>query len=228
MPSARAILRACTTALTVDGGELLFAWRGPFIDATPMSYGRGTDQVAVPGANPLAFHGNPLVYQSDEPLQLKHYRLDEDRRPSFIYQLGSQTIEDTLEPAGGGPYLQRSVTVTAGRHDMTVVAAHAPSVTAGSRVELTFINDHDMSHNLVIARDADRVARDALDLGLQGHNLDYVPQSDDILAHTGLMGPGSQETIFIVAPMESGNYAFVCTFPGHTQTMRGRLRVLPP
>ncbi len=98
---------------------------------------------------------------------------------------------------------------------------------AGSRVALTFVNDDDMLHNLVITREdkADSVALGALQLGLSGHDLAYVPISDNVLFHTGLLEPGAEETIYFTAPDVPGSYPFVCTFPGHAATMRGILRV---
>ena len=104
------------------------------------------------------------------------------------------------------------------------------TVTAGSRVALTFDNDDDMLHNLVVTRPAevDSVAYDALRLGLAGHAMAYVPDTDAVLFHTGLLEPGDSETIYFRAPSALGDYPFVCTFPGHAQTMRGILRVTAP
>ena len=100
-------------------------------------------------------------------------------------------------------------------------------VPAGSRVALTFVNDDDMLHNLVITREAaaDSVALDAMRLGLSGHDMAYVPASEDVLFHTGLLEPGAEETVYFTAPVVPGGYPFVCTFPGHAATMRGILRV---
>ena len=102
------------------------------------------------------------------------------------------------------------------------------TVGRGSRVALTFDNNDDMLHNLVIvpADSADVIALAAMQLGLRGHELAYVPESEAVLAHTGLLEPGTSETIFFKAPDMPGTYVFVCTFPGHAATMRGVLRVV--
>ncbi|MCY4001237.1 MAG: plastocyanin/azurin family copper-binding protein [Bacteroidetes bacterium] len=102
------------------------------------------------------------------------------------------------------------------------------TVGAGSHVSLTFHNDDDMLHNLVIVEHdaADEIAMAALQLGLRGHEMQYVPDSDAILAHTGLLEPGDSETVVFYVPDQSGEYVFICTFPGHATTMRGAIQVL--
>ena len=103
------------------------------------------------------------------------------------------------------------------------------TVAAGSRVALTFNNNDDMLHNLVVTMPGrvDSVALNAMRLGLSGHDMAYVPEGDDVLYHTGLLEPETTETIYFRAPLRAGDYPFVCTFPGHAQTMRGILHVTP-
>ena len=100
-------------------------------------------------------------------------------------------------------------------------------VSPGAKVQLTFNNPDDMLHNLaIVAPDkADAVGTAAMNLGLDGEAMAYIPDSDDILFHTGLLQPGTSETIFFEAPATPGNYQYVCTFPGHHLVMRGILQV---
>ena len=102
------------------------------------------------------------------------------------------------------------------------------TVEAGSRVALTFANDDDMPHNLVLVRPgtAIQVGEAAMDLGLKAQELDYVPDSDDVLYFTGLLGPGASETIYFTAPEAPGEYTYVCTVPGHFYVMQGVLEVV--
>ena len=123
-----------------------------------------------------------------------------------------------------------------GRADVSVTVGTEPglqfdlgefSVPARGRVELVFNNDDDMLHNLVIVRPgtADAVATEAMQLGLDGPEMNYVPDNPAVLHHTALLQPQSTERIYFTAPAESGAYPFVCTFPGHAFTMRGVMRV---
>ena len=54
--------------------------------------------------------------------------------------------------------------------------------------------------------------------------MNYVPQTNDILAASELLDPG---TIAIVKidPLKPGKYPYVCTFPGHWRIMQGYLEV---
>lgn len=101
-------------------------------------------------------------------------------------------------------------------------------VPAGARVALTFANDDDMPHNLVIVRPgtAIQVGEAAMGLGLKAQELSYVPDSDDVLYFTTLQGPASSETIYFTAPEVAGEYTYVCTVPGHFYVMQGVLEVV--
>ncbi len=102
-------------------------------------------------------------------------------------------------------------------------------VKVGARVRLDFANASDMLHNLVIVRPGtvSRVADAALKLGLDGSRLGFVPRTADVLFHTALLEPRKSESIYFEAPMTPGVYSYVCSFPGHSFTMQGTMRVSP-
>ena len=101
------------------------------------------------------------------------------------------------------------------------------SVKAGSKVKLVFKNNDDMLHNLVITLPgtADKVGRQSLALGLNAEKFNYIPTTTDILFHTILLHPKESDTIYFVAPNKPGDYAYLCTYPGHYIVMRGILKV---
>ena len=100
-------------------------------------------------------------------------------------------------------------------------------VEAGSRVALTFNNDDDMPHNLVITMpgQGNTVGESAARMGIQGPNMDYVPDSDEVTYFVKLLAPGTSQTIYIDVPSRPGEYPFVCTVPGHFFTMKGIMEV---
>ncbi len=53
----------------------------------------------------------------------------------------------------------------------------------------------------------------------------FVPESEDVIAHTLLLEPQKSDTIYFTAPDQPGEYEYLCTFPGHATLMRGVLRV---
>ncbi|MEL6670331.1 MAG: hypothetical protein AAFP08_15270, partial [Bacteroidota bacterium] len=66
------------------------------------------------------------------------------------------------------------------------------TVKAGQQVKLTFYNNDDMPHNLVLVRPGKmpEVGQAAGAMGLDGPAKAYVPSSSSVLYHTGLLGPG--------------------------------------
>lgn len=101
------------------------------------------------------------------------------------------------------------------------------TVKAGARVQLTFNNVDDMLHNFVLCTPGRGlpVGLEAMQLGIEGAAMNYVPESDDVIAYTTLVQPESSETIYFTAPAVPGDYDYVCTFPGHAYLMNGILRV---
>lgn len=102
-------------------------------------------------------------------------------------------------------------------------------VKAGSKIRLVFNNNDDMTHNVVVVLPGtgDEVGNLALNLGLKGSEMNYVPNSPKVLFHTALLEPDSSESIYFVAPTKPGEYVFLCTYPGHASVMRGILKIVP-
>ncbi|WP_345247659.1 plastocyanin/azurin family copper-binding protein [Nibrella saemangeumensis] len=104
----------------------------------------------------------------------------------------------------------------------------------GRQLRLILKNDDDMAHNLVITKPNSRlrVVEFALALGDKGAQQHYVPNMDEVLAHTRIVEPGHADTLTI--KLTDGEYPFVCTYPGHGYVMYGMLYVtrdpkrLPP
>jgi azurin len=103
-------------------------------------------------------------------------------------------------------------------------------VEAGKPIELRFENADFMPHNLVVIKPGTRTVVGDLAFVMKPEQLDsarraYVPDSSYILAATKLLNPGGAETLKFTAPVEEGDYEYVCTFPGHFQVMWGTLVV---
>lgn len=101
-------------------------------------------------------------------------------------------------------------------------------VKSGSKVKVTFNNNDDMLHNLVVVmpNTAIMVGEQAVNLGLEGSQKQYIPNSDKVLFHTKVLAPETSETIYFEAPTTPGDYTYVCTFPGHAYVMQGTMRVV--
>ena len=106
------------------------------------------------------------------------------------------------------------------------------SVKAGSEVTVIFKNagkmpKEAMGHNLVILqKGTDTMAFSTASMRFP--NAEYVSPDlkASVVAATRVLGPGESQTITFTAPSETGDYPFVCSFPGHTPAgMRGLMKV---
>ena len=54
-----------------------------------------------------------------------------------------------------------------------------------------------------------------------------IPDPPKMLKSTKLLAEGKSETLKITVPSKPGEYLYICTFPGHWQTMHGTMIVKP-
>jgi len=84
-----------------------------------------------------------------------------------------------------------------------------------------------MAHNFVLLKKGSDPKRFA-DLSASARDTDFIAPAlkTEVLASTGLVGPGETKEVTFGAPAEAGTYTFVCTFPGHFSLgMKGTLVV---
>ena len=114
-----------------------------------------------------------------------------------------------------------------GRDDMTFDKTLF-KVKAGQEITLTLKNVGKlpaaaMSHNVVIlAQGTDEQAFG--EAAVTAKATDHIPASmaSDVIAHTKLLGPGASDKITFKLP-DAGVYDFICSFPGHFGTMKGKI-----
>ena len=98
-------------SLDLADGSLLYAWRGPFLDAASMWHNRGHDQTVFPLGSTLIFSGESgYSISPDETIKFSGYRLNPD--PVFTYSLGEASLEDHIQPHSDGTGLARTVTLS--------------------------------------------------------------------------------------------------------------------
>ena len=101
-------------------------------------------------------------------------------------------------------------------------------VEAGKLITLTLnhngkFSKRGMGHNFVLLKADVDVADFALKAA-QAYGTEYIPEGDEIIAYTKLLGGGESDTIKFEAP-KKGFYTFICSFPGHWQLMKGKFIV---
>lgn len=104
------------------------------------------------------------------------------------------------------------------------------AVEAGRPVQVVLENDDLMPHNMVITNTGKLkdIAFAGAELGTTP-GLDgklYVPDSPDVLFSTNMVNAGQRELLTFNAPLEPGEYPYVCTFPRHWMRMYGVMIVV--
>jgi azurin len=101
-------------------------------------------------------------------------------------------------------------------------------VEAGKQFEIIFENTDFMPHNLVIVTPGSRKKVGELTAAMRPDETDgrgraYVPTIPEVISSTRLLEAGQRQTLTLTAPLNEGEYEYVCTYPGHWEQMWGKL-----
>ncbi len=104
-------------------------------------------------------------------------------------------------------------------------------VKAGEELTLLLLNDgtspkEAMGHNVVVLNQGTDVDAFAFAASSAAEN-DYIPKDkeNEIIIHTKLLGPKESDQVKFKFD-KPGTYNFICSFPGHSATMRGKIKVI--
>ena len=104
------------------------------------------------------------------------------------------------------------------------------AVESGKAVQIVISNEDMMPHNLVITTSGS--LKEVVQLGLEAgpRGIDggfpYVPKSEKVLHATNMINAREQQTLTFTAPIQPGEYPYVCTFPQHWYRMYGVMVVV--
>lgn len=143
-----------------------------------------------------------------------------DTSPADETESGDAIVDLTADPVA-------NLTISTVADEMRFDVAEFV-VRPGQPVELLFENPDYMPHNLLITATgaADEVYRLAMDLGGEGFEKDFTPDTPQVLQGAQLLNAGESELLEFNAPSAPGEYPFLCSFPGHGELMRGVMRVV--
>jgi azurin len=146
---------------------------------------------------------------------------------------GGGSPTEVQRPAADEPLTPIDGPITITGNDQMQFSPTEFAVRAGSEVELVFHNigtmpKETMGHNLVILQQGvDGGTFAAASIRFPDNEYIAPDREDEVVAATRVLGPGEQETLTFTAPEETGDYPFVCSFPGHTPAgMVGVMRVV--
>lgn len=135
--------------------------------------------------------------------------------------------EEVVEAASNEP--KQEVAIELGSNDQMKYDQTELKVPANSTVTLTLKHNGQMpksamGHNFVLLKQGTDIAAFGMKAIEAGIDKEHIPDSDAIIAHTGLIGGGEETTVKFDAPAP-GTYDYICSFPGHYAIMRGKLIV---
>jgi azurin len=186
------------------------------------------------GADGVAFKTSlfPTVLHLGEAFKFEGMApLVDAKQDQLVMRVRQQDLMATDQPkvidAGAKKPVDRHLTVNAVgglRYDVEELRAKA-----GEYVALTLVNADVMPHNLVVVSPGayEKVGMASFKMlnDPKAGDKHYVPDMAEVLANTFVIFPGVKQTIYIDVPDEPDAYPFLCTFPGHWQTMKGVLIV---
>jgi len=104
------------------------------------------------------------------------------------------------------------------------------TVKAGQKLIFELENPDGMQHNMLIIKPGtlQKVGKAADDMlrDPQAAQKNYVPVMPEVLHATKLLNTGDVVTFDFTVPDVTGDYPFLCTFPGHWRGMNGIMRVV--
>jgi len=126
------------------------------------------------------------------------------------------TCDTTVESNDAMQFNVSEITIDKSCKEFTVNLKHVGSLPAAA-----------MGHNWVLTKQADMqgVATDGIAAGLDKN---YVkPDDGRVIAHTKIVGGGQSDSVtFDVSKLTAGDdYAFFCSFPGHSAIMKGTVKL---
>ena len=145
---------------------------------------------------------------------------EEKKKEGFSYEKKSEVSEKVADNPN-------DVIITS--NDVMQFNKNEIRVKAGKPVKITLkhigkMDKQVMGHNFVLLKQGVDITKFSAKASTERDNK-YIPtDTDDIIAHTDLIGGGEVTSIEFDAP-EAGIYDFICSFPGHSGLMRGKFIV---
>ncbi len=156
-----------------------------------------------------------------------------DKKAETSTEVETKTVEETVkeEPAPETTTSESSgeVTLELGGDDAMKFDKSELKVKAGQKVTLILTHTGKMAknimgHNFVLLKQGTDIATFGEKAVAAGPDKAYIPDGNQVIAHTKLIGGGESVTITFDAPAK-GVYDFICSFPGHYGIMKGKFIV---
>ena len=148
-----------------------------------------------------------------------------------VHIYGIDQMKYTVTASEKGPGITVGKTAQ-GNMDKKQFILKSITVQPGQKVHIVLTNNSSlpasaMSHNWVLLKNGTDPADFAnASSSAKDHNYIAPKYKDDVIAHTDMTGGGDTSEVTFTAPSKTGDYTFLCTFPGHFMAgMKGTLTV---
>ena len=148
---------------------------------------------------------------------------------ALLFSCGSSDKpENSMESNEANASIVNEFTIKAVGNTMQEMAFDTKvlEVKAGSTVKITLVNegiDASMIHNIVFVKKG-TTEEVAMACVAAGPEKKFVAENPNIIAASGLANPQQTIVLEFIAPPK-GDYEFLCTYPGHSNMMKGWLYV---
>ncbi len=126
----------------LDRSAIVQAWRGGFLDATPMWHSRGDGSSRPVGA--VLYFADPgfFIQQLSSPqaiwshdstgtaFKIKGYEMDENNRPCFLYTIAGAEVKDDIKVLDNGQGLHRNLTFNTANENLYARIAAGKTIEA--------------------------------------------------------------------------------------------------
>lgn len=175
-------------------------------------------------ASLIAYVSQLSTEQRTEPAALDALQLGNDLASLLPIQ-ESKKIKAQLGELGVNVVLVRTVP-----HKM-IYDRPKIYVEAGKPVVIVLENADIMPHNLLVGAPGSltEIGLAAEDIATRPDAIakNFIPDSKKVLYATRMVQPRETARLQFTAPTETGEYPYLCTFPGHWRIMRGVMHVVP-
>ena len=148
---------------------------------------------------------------------------------ALLFSCGSSDKpENSMESNEANASIVNEFTIKAVGNTMQEMAYDTKvlEVKAGSTVKITLVNegiDASMIHNIVFVKKG-TTKEVAMACVAAGPDKKFVAENPNIIAASALANPEQTIVLEFIAPPK-GDYEFLCTYPGHSDMMKGWLYV---
>ena len=153
---------------------------------------------------------------------------NDEKKKKEKFQYKRTKIEESKESKNNPSSSEKEIAIIINSDDFSMKFDKKEIIAySGQKITLTLnhigkLDKLVMGHNFVLLKKGVNTNEFGIKASSEKEN-EYIPDGGkQVIAHTKLIGGGDSDTITFDAP-KKGTYEFICSFPGHYMSMKGKL-----